>query len=168
MKKQALLACLSLLVCCSRAGENPLPIEPLVPRSDYDLQASDLKIQVREGGPHTLRMKVGADVWIWSSICNVGLQTIRGSDYTKSVEINGKIVRPPRFGEYSGLGPLVPGVCNRGSVSLPSQARYPGVWFFKPEEPGRYEFKYLVHLRPRLEEENIANNEIVVVVEVVQ
>ena len=167
MKKRALLVCLCFLTCCSRAGENPLPVESLLPRSDYDLQASDLKIQVREGGPHTLRIKVGVDVWIWSSICNVGLQSIHDRDYTESVEINGEVVQPPRFGEFSGLGPLVPGECNRGSVSSPEMIAYGG-WGFKPEEPGRYEFKYLVHLRPRLEEENKANNEIVVVVEVEQ
>ena len=167
MKKRALLACLPLLVCCSRAGENPLPIEPLQPRSEYDLEAAELKIQVQAGGPHTLRIKAGADVWIWARLCNVGLKSIHGTEITQSLEINGKIVRPPQFGEFSRRL-FDPGECNSGSLSLPAQADNPAVWGFKPEEPGRYEFRYVVHLRQRLEEENIANNEIVVVVEVVQ
>ena len=44
-------------------------------------------------------------------------------------------------------------------ISSPEQAAHPGIWGFKPEEPGRYEFKYRVHLSPRLEEENKDNNE---------
>ena len=159
MKKPALLACLSVFfLCCSRAGENPLPIEPLLPRSEYDLEASELKIQNQQGGPHRPRIKIGSDVWIFTSICNVGLQPIPGAYYGESLEVNGKIVHRHSLGVYSSFGPLAPGGCNKGAVSLSRM----------PEEPGRYEFKFQVHLSSRLEEENKDNNELVLVVEVEQ
>ena len=163
MKKQALLACLSFLVCCSRSGENPLPIEPLQPRSEYDIEASELRITTQSGGPHSPTIKVGADVWIATKVCNVGLQPVSGVSIGESLGVNGRRVA-------SHTGPrssrLVPGGCSRGVISHPGQAAYPGVWYFKPEEPGRYEFKYRVSLSSLFEEENKDNNELVVAVEV--
>ena len=167
MKKRALLLCLCFLTCCSRAGENPLPIAPVQPRSEYDLEARNLKISVQNGGPHRQRIKVGADVWITKERCNVGLQSISGKDYRDTLEFNGRMVRDPPFGVYRSFGPLVPGQCIRGQPSVPSQAGL-GVWYFRPDAPGQYEFKYRVHLRPPLEEENLSNNEFVVVIEVEQ
>lgn len=166
MKKRALLLCLCFLTCCSRAGENPLPIAPVQPRSEYDLEAAEFSIKLTDRGtPHQSRIKVGTDVWVFRKICNVGLQSIHRRFYTQSVEVNGEIVRPHYFGEYSTLGPpLVPGGCQKGFISVPGATE----WQFRPEEPGRYEFKLIVHLSPRLEEDNKANNELVVVVEVVQ
>lgn len=167
MKQLGLLACLPLLVCCSRAGENPLPVEPLLPRSEYDIEASNLKIAVQQGGPHRQRIKVGADVWIVTKYCNVGLQSIPGKDYRDTLEFNGRMVRDPPFGVYRSFGPLVPGQCIRGETSHPAQAGL-GVWYFRAAVPGRYEFKYRVHLKSPLEEENLSNNEFVVVIEVEQ
>ena len=166
MRQQALLVCLSFLVCCSRAGENPLPIEPLQPRSEFDLEASELLIRKDPWAPHDPQIKIGADVWIYTTICNVGLQPVHARDYAESLELNGKIVRPAQFFPHTTLGPLLPERCSLGSFSNPDVGRYGG-WVFKPEEPGRYELKYRVHISPRLEEENKDNNELVVVVEVV-
>ena len=162
MKKQALLACLSFLLCCSRAGENPLPIEPLQPRSEYDIEASDLRITTQSGGPHSPTIKVGADVWIATKVCNVGLQPVSGVSIGTSLKLNGRRVASNTLSS----GRVDPGGCRRGVISHPGQAAYPGVWYFKPEEPGRYEFKYRVSLSSLFEEENKDNNELVVAVEV--
>ena len=168
VKKKALLVCFSFLVCCSRAGENPLPVEPLQPRSEYDMEASELKIQVQAGGPHRPQIKVGADVWVYHSICNVGLQTIHARNIAESLEVNGRIVKPARFYPETTLGPLLPGRCRKGLLSTPEDVTHPDFWGFKPEEPGRYEFTYRVHLSTRLVEENQDNNEIILEVEVEQ
>ena len=167
VKKQALLVCLPLLVCCSRAGENPLPVEPLQPRSEYDLEARELRIMTQSWGPHQRRIKVGANVWIFTSICNVGLQSIKDADFSQSLELNGKIVVQPVFVRNSRQPPLRPGGCLKSVLTSPRVVSLGG-WGFRPGLPGRYEFKLRAHLEPSLEEENVDNNELVVVIEVEQ
>ena len=167
MKKRALLGCLCFLMCCSRAGENPLPVEPAQPRSEYDLEARELRIMTQSWGPHQRRIKVGANVWISYSICNVGLQSIQGKDYRDSLELNGKTVIDSPFGIYRSFGPLAPGGCLKGQLTSPRVLSLGG-WGFRPGVPGRYEFKLRAHLEPSLEEENVDNNEIILEVEVEQ
>lgn len=163
MKKRALLVCLCFLVCCSRSGENPLPIEPLLPRAQYDLEASEFKIQVQSEGPHSQRIKMGADIWVFTKVCNVGLESVQTGSMAETLALNGKRVASGTFPNR----PLGPGGCIKG-VMVNRKTVAAGGWRFSPEEPGRYEFSYRVYLSSRYEEENTENNELVKVVEVVR
>lgn len=170
MIRSLLWVCLPfLLLHCSRKGENPLPQEPIQPRSAYDLEATSLVFRTVAGGSPTTTFRVGQDFWTGIGISNVGLQPIPGSAIDFSEYQNGRVITPRGQNDFRQMAPLAPGSTWKFGLSPPQATVRGGVnsrkWTFT-REPGTYELKLIAHLHHRYEEENKDNNEFILTVEV--
>lgn len=171
MIRSLLWVCLPfLLLHCSRKGENPLPQEPIQPRSAYDLEATYLVFRTVAGGSPTTTFRVGQDFWTGFQITNVGLQTIPREAIDFAMYQDGKAVVPRSRWEWvRNRSSLTPGASWKGGSSPPHATVAGGVnsrrWTFT-RKPGIYELNLEVYLHPRYEEENKDNNEFILTVEV--
>ncbi len=147
-----LCACLPIiLLYCARKGENPLPVEPIMPLPDYDLEATSLEFRTDPSKDPTTTFRVGEDLWVRFAISNVGVQPVRRKDFNYSLHQNDTIIQRAltergTWPIYDGP-PLAPG----DQYEIWKSPPYSREWTFT-QNPGTYELKLEVLLHPQYEE----------------
>ena len=166
MIKYFLMACfLILLFHCSRKGENPLPIEPVLALPDYDLEATYLEFRSDPGEDPTTSFRVGQDVWVGFAISNVGSKAVPREAFNYSLHQNETIIQRAltvrgHWPIYRG-DPIAPG----DQYEIRKPPPYTRRWTFT-KNPGTYELKLEVLLHPDYEDPFQDNNQFIVTVEV--